>query len=246
MNRSLACLALGLLAALALASDRAPRSPNPDVNTFSIVAYDPASGDLGVAVQSKYFGVGSVVPWAKAGVGAVATQARVKVGFGPEGLRLMEAGKSSREALEAMLVTDPLRASRQVALVDDKGRPTVHTGEECFAWAGHRLGRHFAVQGNLLAGESVVTAMAEAYEAAQKIEGSELADWLLSALTAGQAAGGDRRGQQSAALLVVRAKGDPSGDTDRYMDLRVEDHAEPIVELARLRAMHRAFYQPRR
>ena len=112
MNRSLACLALGLLAALALASDRAPRSPNPDVNTFSIVAYDPASGDLGVAVQSKYFGVGSVVPWAKAGVGAVATQARVKVGFGPEGLRLMEAGKSSREALEAMLVTAVRRAPR--------------------------------------------------------------------------------------------------------------------------------------
>lgn len=246
MNRRFACLALGFLATLALASDQPARTREPNVNTFSIVAYDPASGDLGVAVQSKYFGVGSVVPWAKAGVGAVATQARAKVGFGPEGLRLMETGKSSREALEAMLATDPLRDSRQVALVDAKGQPAVHTGEECFAWAGHRVGRHFTVQGNLLAGEGVVTAMAEAYEAAQKIEGAELADWLLAALTAGQGAGGDRRGQQSAALLVVRAKGDPSGDTDRYMDLRVEDHAEPIVELARLRAMHRAFYQPRR
>jgi len=246
MNRGFAVLALGLLAALALATDQTPRATEPNVNTFSIVAHDPASGDFGVAVQSKYFGVGSVVPWAKAGVGAVATQARVKVGFGPEGLRLMETGKSSRETLEAMLATDPLRASRQVALIDAKGQPAVHTGDECFAWAGHRVGRHFTVQGNLLAGEGVVTAMAEAYEAAQKIEGSELADWLLAALTAGQAAGGDRRGQQSAALLVVRAKGDPSGDTDRYMDLRVEDHAEPITELARLRAMHRAFYQPRR
>lgn len=218
----------------------------PDVHTFSIVAYDPATGDFGVAVESKFFGVGSVVPWAKAGVGAVATQARVKVSFGPEGLRLMEAGKSSREALDALLAADPMREVRQLGLVDAHGVPAAHTGAECMAWAGHRVGPHFTVQGNLLAGEAVVTAMAEAYERAQKEEGTELADWLLAALTAGQAAGGDRRGQQSAALLVVRANSGPSGDSDRYIDLRVEDHPEPITELARLRAMHREFYAPLR
>jgi uncharacterized Ntn-hydrolase superfamily protein len=217
-----------------------------DVHTFSIVAFDPATGDLGVAVESKYFGVGSVVPWAKAGVGAVATQARVKVSFGPEGLRLMEDGKSARETLEALLAADPQRAIRQLAAIDAQGRPAVHTGDECMAWAGHRMGLHFSVQGNLLTGEPVVTAMAEAYERAQKVEGSELADWLLAALTAGQAAGGDRRGQQSAALLVVRAKSGPSGDSDRYIDLRVEDHPEPINELTRLRALHREFYRPAR
>ena len=216
----------------------------PDVHTFSIVAYDPATGDLGVAVESKYFGVGSVVPWAKAGIGAVATQARVKVSFGPEGLRLMEAGKSSRESLDMLLAADPQREVRQLGIVDAQGRPAAHTGAECIAWAGHRVGPHFTVQGNLLAGEAVVTAMAEAYERAQKEEGTELADWLLAALTAGQAAGGDRRGQQSAALLVVRANGGPGGDTDRYIDLRVEDHPEPITELARLRALHREFYAP--
>jgi len=218
----------------------------PDVHTFSIVAFDPATGDLGVAVQSKYFGVGSVVPWAKAGVGAVATQAQVKVSFGPEGLRYLEGGKSSRETLDALLAADPRREVRQIGLVDDQGRPAVHTGAECLAWAGHRVGPHFTVQGNLLAGEAVVTAMAEAYERAQKDDGAELADWLLAALTAGQAAGGDRRGQQSAALLVVRANGGPGGDNDRFCDLRVEDHAKPIEELARLRGLHRAFYGPLR
>ncbi len=217
-----------------------------DVHTFSIVAYDPATGDLGVAVESKFFGVGSVVPWAKAGVGAVATQARVKVGFGPEGLRLMESGKSSRDTLEVLLASDPEREIRQLGLIDAQGRPAAHTGTECMAWAGHRIGPHFTVQGNLLAGEAVVTAMVEAYERAQKEEGTELADWLLAALVAGQAAGGDRRGQQSAALLVVRANSGPSGDSDRYIDLRVEDHPEPITELARLRALHREFYAPLR
>ena len=246
MKRQIAYLATGLLAALSFAVDRPPLGSEPNVNTFSIIAFDPSNGDLGVAVQSKYFGVGSVVPWAKTGVGAVATQARVKVGFGPEGLRLMEAGKSSREAIELLLALDPQRAVRQLALIDAKGQPAVHTGAECSAWAGHRMGRHFAVQGNLLAGEGVVIAMTEAYESASKIAGSELADWLLAALTAGQAAGGDKRGQQSAALLVVRTNSGPSGDTDRYMDLRVEDHAEPIAELTRLRALHRAFYRPER
>jgi uncharacterized Ntn-hydrolase superfamily protein len=214
----------------------------PNVHTFSIVAFDPATGDLGVAVESKYFGVGSVVPWAKSGVGAVATQAQAKVSFGPEGLRLLENGKSSREALDTLLAADPRREVRQIGCVDARGRPAAHTGTECMAWAGQRVGLHFTVQGNLLAGEAVLTAMAEAYENAQKIEGSELIDWLLAALIAGQGAGGDRRGQQSAALLVVRAGGGPGGDNDRYCDLRVEDHPEPIKELVRLRALHREFY----
>jgi uncharacterized Ntn-hydrolase superfamily protein len=215
---------------------------DPRVNTFSIVAFDPKTGDLGVAVESKYFSVGSVVPWAKAGVGAVATQAQVKVGFGPEGLRLLESGKSARETLDTLLAADPQREVRQLGIVDAQGRPAAHTGNECVAWAGHREGKHYTVQGNLLAGEGVTPAMAEAYEKAQTVEGSELADWLLAALEAGQAAGGDRRGQQSAALLVVRANAGPGGDTDRYIDLRVEDHPTPITELGRLLELHKRFY----
>ena len=214
----------------------------PRVNTFSIVAFDPKTGDLGVAVETKYFGVGSVVPWAKAGVGAIATQAQVKVGFGPEGLRLMESGKSARETLDTLLAADPQREVRQVGIVDAQGRPAAHTGKETVAWAGHREGPHYTVQGNLLAGETVTPAMAEAYEKAQKVEGSELADWLFAAMEAGQAAGGDRRGQQSAALLVVRANAGPGGDTDRYIDLRVEDHPTPITELGRLLELHKRFY----
>jgi uncharacterized Ntn-hydrolase superfamily protein len=222
----------------------AVRAADPEVHTFSIVAFDPATGELGVAVESKYFGVGSVVPWAKAGVGAVATQARAKLSFGPEGLRLMETGKSPRDALDALLAADPLQAERQVGMIDAQGRTAAHTGAECMSFAGHREGKNYTVQGNLLAGESVLTGMAEAYERAQKEEGSELADWLLAALRAGQAAGGDKRGQQSAALLVVYAEGGPGGENDRYIDLRVEDHPAPIVELARLRALHREFYGP--
>lgn len=217
---------------------------DPEVHTFSIVAFDPVTGELGVGVESKYFGVGSVVPWAKAGVGAVATQARAKVSFGPDGLSLMEGGKSAREALDLLLDADPDAADRQVGMIDAQGRTAAHTGSNCSQYAGQIRGKNYSVQGNLLAGEGVLTAMAEAFEAAQKKEGTELADWLLAALQAGQAAGGDRRGQQSAALLVVHAGGGPGGDNDRYMDLRVEDHAKPIEELARLRALHAEFYGP--
>ncbi len=196
-----------------------------------------------MAVQSKYFGVGSVVPWAKAGVGAVATQALGKMSFGPDGLRLMEAGKSPREALDTLLAGDPLKTERQVGMVDAGGRTAAYTGADCLDFAGHHEGKNYTVQGNLLAGEKVLTEMAEAYEQAQKQEGSELADWLLAALPrAAQAAGGDRRGQQSAALLVVRAGAGPGGDNDRYMDLRVEDNPKPIEELARLRELHAKFY----
>jgi uncharacterized Ntn-hydrolase superfamily protein len=229
-----------LLVFLALSSTL--NAVDPEVHTFSIVAFDPATGDLGVAVESKYFGVGSVVPWAKAGVGAVATQARAKVSFGPDGLRLLATGKSPRETLDELLAADPLREQRQVAMIDMHGRTAAHTGAECFAFAGHREGKNYSVQGNLLAGETVLNAMASAFESAQVEESSELADWLLAALIAGQAAGGDKRGQQSAALLVVRAGGGPGGDNDRYIDLRVEDHPKPIAELTRLRELHREFY----
>lgn len=214
----------------------------PEVHTLSIVAFDPKTGDLGVAVESKYFGVGSVVPWAKAGVGAVATQSLAKVGYGPDGLALMEQGKSAPDALATLLAKDERREVRQVGMIDAHGHAASHTGAECIAWAGNRVGEHFTVQGNLLAGEEVVKAMAEAFEKARVSGEGELAEWMMRALEAGQAAGGDRRGQQSAAILVVRANGGPGGDNDRYVDLRVEDHAQPIVELGRLLQLHRRFY----
>lgn len=214
----------------------------PKVNTFSIVAHDPVTGELGVAVQSRYFGVGSVVPWAKAGVGAVATQSYARVSYGPEGLERMAAGKSPSETLEELTKTDEKREIRQVAMVDAKGRVAAFTGKECMVWAGHSEGEGFSVQGNLLTGEGVITAMREAFEKARKEPGTELADWLMAALKAGQEAGGDRRGQQSAALLVVREKGGPGGENDRFIDLRVEDHATPITELARLLELHKQFH----
>lgn len=234
--RVILCFCFSLFISFAVAGE-------PKVHTFSIVAFDPETGDLGVAVESKYFGVGSVVPWAKAGVGAVATQSLAKVGYGPDGLVLMEQGKSAADALAELLAKDGRREVRQVGMVDAKGRVASHTGAECIAWAGNRVGENFTVQGNLLAGEAVVKAMSDAFEKARASGEGELAEWLMRALEAGQAAGGDRRGQQSAALLVVRAHGGPGGDNDRYVDLRVEDHPEPIVELARLLRMHRIFYR---
>ncbi len=218
-----------------------PRAPDgtPLAATFSIVARDPANGDLGVAVASRVLGVGSVVPWAKAGVGAVATQAFANTTFGPEGLRRLETGEAPDTAVPAMLETDPTAEQRQLALVDGRGRVAAHTGKRCLAWAGHRGGEGYSCQGNILAGEGVVAAMAEAFE---KAEG-ELSDRLLAALAAGEAAGGDRRGKQSAAILVVRERGGYGGMNDRYVDLRVEDHAEPVKELSRLHELHRAFYR---
>jgi uncharacterized Ntn-hydrolase superfamily protein len=217
-------------------------SEEPHINTFSIVAFDPDTGDLGVAVQSRYFAVGSVVPWAKAGVGAIATQAMARISFGPTGLDLLAAGKPAPEVLEALLASDAKSAVRQVAIVDGKGKVAVHTGADCLDWAGHHAGERFVVQGNILAGPEVVQEMAKAFKSARAKPESELADWLLAALQAGQAAGGDRRGKQSAALLVVRANGGPGGDNDRYVDLRVDDHPDPIVELGRLLGLHNQFH----
>lgn len=233
-----------LFAAGARGDQPAPAPPgnDPVVATFSIVAFDPATGDLGVAVQSKFFGVGSVVPFARANVGAVATQAQANTAYGPDGLALLEAGKGAGEVVTQLTAADRGRDVRQVGVVDAKGTAASFTGPRCNEWAGHVVGDHFAAQGNILAGEGVVKAMAAAYEKARQAENSELADWLVAALDAAQAAGGDKRGRQSAALLVVRDKAGYGNKGDRYVDLRVEDNPEPIKELARLLEMHKQFY----
>lgn len=208
--------------------------------TFSIVGYDPQEKEWGIAVQSKFLGVGAVVPWAKAGVGAVATQSYANTSFGPEGLRLMEEGKSAEEALHALLDKDLGREQRQVGFVDAKGNAATYTGKECYDWAGGVTGPYFAAQGNILVDENTVKAMAVTF---QKTEGS-LAERLLTALQAGQNAGGDSRGQQSAALLVVKDRGGYGGFNDRYIDLRVEDHEEPIKELTRIYQLQQLYFAP--
>jgi uncharacterized Ntn-hydrolase superfamily protein len=217
----------------------------PIVATYSIAAFDPATGDLGVAVQSKFFSVGSVVPWAKAGVGAIATQASANIAYGPEGLKLLEAGKTPEEVIATLTEADSGRDSRQCGIVSAKGESAAHTGSKCLAFAGHRIGKNFTVQGNILAGEKVLEDMASVYEAAQKVEGSGLADWLTAALQAGEDAGGDSRGRQSAALLVVREKAGYGGANDRFIDLRVEDHPDPTHELSRLLEIHKRFFAGR-
>lgn len=199
-------------------------------STFSIVAFDFKNGDLGVAVQSKFPAVGAVVPWAKAKVGAIATQAWCNTAYGPTGLKMLEANLSAQETLRKLLADDTNPQVRQFAVVDAKGQVAAHTGTECFEWAGHITGKGYSCQGNILAGAKVVESMARAYEETS----GDLIDRLIQVLSAGQAAGGDRRGQQSAALLVVREKGGYEGFTDRYVDLRVDDHPTPIEELKRV------------
>jgi uncharacterized Ntn-hydrolase superfamily protein len=217
--------------------------PTQPVATYSIVAFDPKTGDLGVAVQSKFFGVGSVVPWAKAKVGAIATQSYANTTYGPEGLKLLEEGKRPEQVLERLTRADERREVRQVGIINARGRAAAFTGKECKEWAGHFVGTNYAVQGNILAGEAVVRAMAEAFEIARQQPATELADWLMAALDAAEKAGGDKRGRQSAALLVVRDRGGYGGLNDRFVDLRVEDHTEPIEELSRLLQLHKRFYR---
>lgn len=205
--------------------------------TFSIVAYDPEREDWGVAVQSKFLAVGSVVPWARAGVGAVATQSWANTSYGPRGLGMMEEGVSAEEVIAWLTEEDKDRASRQVGVVDARGEAAAFTGEECFDWAGHIVGENYTCQGNILVSEDTVKAMAQTFEETQ----GALVDRLIAALGAGQKAGGDRRGQQSAAILVVREGGGYAGFNDRYVDLRVDDHPTPIEELARLRKLHNLY-----
>lgn len=211
-------------------------------STFSIVAFDPETGDLGVAVQSKFLAVGAVVPYARAGVGAVATQSYANLLYGPRGLDLLAQGLHPQEVIERLTTADPEARLRQVGVVDAQGRAAAFTGEGCFAWAGHRTGKNVAVQGNILTGPETVDAMYETFLSAR----GDLAERLVAALAAGQEAGGDRRGQQSAALLVVREGGSYGGFTDKYIDLRVDDHPRPIEELARLLKLWRVYFQPPR
>jgi uncharacterized Ntn-hydrolase superfamily protein len=205
--------------------------------TYSIVARDPQTGRLGVAVQSHWFSVGSVVSWAEAGVGAVATQSFAERSYGPLGLELMRRGRSAPEALETLVRADADRGVRQVAFVDAQGRVGVHTGEDCIRDFGHETGDGFSVQANMMARDTVWGAMATAYRSA----GGDLADRLLAALTAAQGEGGDIRGMQSAALLVVEAE--PTGTEwgDRVIDLRIEDHTRPVDEIVRLLRLWRAY-----
>jgi len=211
--------------------------PSSLAHTFSIVARDPESGRMGVAVQSHWFSVGSTVTWAEAGVGAVATQALVEVSHGPLGLDLMRGGRSATEALRALLAADGGRAVRQVAMVDADGEVAVHTGERCIADAGHIAGETFSAQANMMATADVWSAMADAYERSH----GDLAERMLEALEAGQAAGGDVRGRQSAAILIVEGESTGRPWMDTAMELRVEDHTEPIKELRRLVTLHRAY-----
>lgn len=208
------------------------------VATFSIVGFDPDTESLGVAVQSKFLAVGAVVPWARAGVGAVATQAMANLTYGPRGLDLMAEGRTASSAVERLVSADEDREQRQVGAVDREGRAATFTGGECFEWAGGVAGENFAAQGNILVGPETVGAMARTFAEQE----GDLAGRLLAALAAGQEAGGDSRGKQSAALLVVREGAGYGGDNDRFLDLRVDDHPEPIGELARLRGLHELYF----
>jgi uncharacterized Ntn-hydrolase superfamily protein len=209
-------------------------------STFSIVAHDPETQEWGIAVQSKFLAVGAVVPWAQAGVGAVATQSYANTSFGPNGLALMAEGYSAEETLGQLIAQDEGRARRQAGLVDAQGQAATYTGDECHVWAGGLTGRHYAAQGNILVSAETVESMAKAFEEAK----GELADRLVKALTAGQAAGGDRRGQQSASVLVVRPEGGYGGYNDRYLDLRVDDDPMPIERLQALVDLHHLFFKP--
>jgi len=223
-------------------------------HTYSIVAWDSATGDLGIAVQSKFPNVGGIVPWAKAGVGAVATQSLANTDYGEKGLELMALGATAPEAMRVILRGDPRPAQRQVGMVDAHGNAASWTGDSTFDWAGGRtggqtgqesggrgavvVGRGYAAQGNILVSDATVRALAETFEATA----GSLADRLVAALKAGQAAGGDRRGMESAALLVVRANASYLGANDRYIDIRVYDHADPIAELERLYQLHQLYF----
>ena len=208
------------------------------VATFSIVAFDPDTGSLGVAVQSKFLAVGSIVPWARAEVGAVATQAMANYNYGPRGLDLMSQGRSAQETVEALISADEEREHRQLGVVDAEGRAATFTGGECFEWAGGVTGENCAAQGNILVGRQTVEAMRKTFEGTS----GDLAGRLLAALDSGQQAGGDSRGKQSAALHVVREGGGYGGDNDRAVDLRVDDHPEPIRELIRLHGLHTLYF----
>ena len=212
-------------------------SPAPLAHTYSIVARDPATGEMGVAVQSHYFSVGPVVPWAEAGVGAVATQSLVLVDYGPKGLDLMRQGLTAKQALDSLVQADTSSDVRQVAMVDAKGNVATHTGKKCIPDAGHQAGNQYSCQANLMENATVWPAMSAAFEKAQ----GDLAERMMQALEAAQKAGGDIRGKQSAAIVIVKAQSTGKPWADRVMDLRVEDNEEPLKELRRLIRLRRAY-----
>jgi uncharacterized Ntn-hydrolase superfamily protein len=210
----------------------------PLVATYSIAACDLTAGQWGVATQSKFLGVGSVVPWAVPGVGAIATQAYANPSYGPDGLTLLREGLSAQEAVERLTAADEGREHRQLGVVDDQGRGASFTGSECMDWAGGKTGNGYAAQGNILVSADTVSAIAETFESSN----GPLAERLLDCLDAAQAAGGDRRGQQSAALLVVERDGGYAGLSDEVVDLRVDEHPRPLEELRRIYVMHQAIF----
>jgi uncharacterized Ntn-hydrolase superfamily protein len=230
-----------LLIAVPSSSDDGAPSSRPvvqrPVHTYSIVARDPETGQMGVAVQSHWFSVGSIVSWAEAGVGAVATQSLVDVTYGPLALEMMRAGRSPEKTLEALKKADEAPDVRQVGIVDAEGRVAAHTGDHCIPMAGHRVGDGYTVQANLMEKDTVWDAMARAYESSQ----GDLADRMIAALEAAQAEKGDIRGMQSASILIVAAEATGRPWEDRIMDLRVEDHPDPVNELKRLVMVHRAY-----
>lgn len=208
--------------------------------TFSIVARDPQTGELGIAVQSKFLAVGAVVSWARAGVGAIATQAWCNTSYGPQGLDLLSQGLSATEVIAHLTGEDAGRANRQVGIIGVSSIPATFTGDACYSWAGGLVGQDYACQGNILVGEETVLAMGRTFEQTS----GKLWDRLLAALAAGQVAGGDSRGQESAALLVVRESGGYGGFNDRFIDLRVDDHPTPIDELQRILQLHKLYLFP--
>lgn len=214
-------------------------NPRKPISTFSIVAADPDTGDLGVAVASKFLSVGAVVPWARAGVGAVATQAHANTEYGPEGLSLLAGGVTAQDACDRMIGGDPGGSARQLGIVSADGGTASFTGSGCTPWAGGVARNGFACQGNILSGPEVVDAMRASFESSS----GPLGDRLLEALRAGDEAGGDSRGRQSAALLVVRDGGGYGGRNDRFLDLRIDDHPGPIPELFRLRELHKLYFE---
>jgi uncharacterized Ntn-hydrolase superfamily protein len=235
VKQLLACVTIAMCGA----SHPRGAAADPLAHTFSIVARDTATGEMGVAVQSHWFSVGSLVTWAEAGVGAVATQSFVDPSYGVRGIELMRSGRPAPQVLDELVALDMMRDGRQVAMIDAEGRVSAYTGKSAIAAAGHRVGNDYAVQANLMTNDKVWPAMATAFESTR----GDLADRMMAALEAGQAAGGDIRGRQSAALLIVRGKntGRPWAGADRVFDLRVDDHAEPIRELRRLVRLQRAY-----
>jgi uncharacterized Ntn-hydrolase superfamily protein len=207
--------------------------------TFSICAFDAETGELGIATQSKFLAVGAVVPWARAGIGAIATQSWANTSYGPRGLDLLASGLAPDAVAQRLIADDADREKRQLGIVDARGRAATFTGRECFEWAGGVTGDRYAAQGNILAGRAVVDGLARGFEKAR----GTLAERLVAALREGQRGGGDRRGMQSAALLVVKEKGGYGGFNDGYIDLRIDDHADPIEELARLLGLYRLYFK---